>query len=234
MCRGDPIEILSTFKEQDLAFREREPVMNASEPPASTRLLVRGRSWAGSLGTVCVSDVCEKSRKLYLHLQSALDRRIVDPIGESECRHAFHVFRPALPQLDQGLRGSRRPQLLAAIEVSQQQGFVTRSLPDDSYTSSLRNGCDLRIAKRCLAQSITIDQHCPMYVWRLTLALALGNSLASKLNECQGISATGLEQDHVKVHIAAAILKQATDECSVAALAFSFATQKDATTLRYE
>ena len=149
---------------------------------------------------------------------------MVDPICESECWHAFHVFRPTLAQLGQGLRGRRRLQLLATLQVSQQQRFVAGSLPDYSHTRSLRDGCDLHIAKGCLAQAISIDKHRPMHVRGLTLTFALGNAFSSQLNECQWISAAGLEQDYVQVYIAASILEQATDECPIAALALSFAT----------
>jgi hypothetical protein len=167
-------------------------------------------------------------------LQSAPNCRIVDPIGEPQGRHAFHVFRPTLAQFGQSLWRRWRPQLLAAIEVAQQQRFVAGSLPDHSYARRLRDGCDLAIAKRRLTQPITIDQHCPMHVGGLTLSFALENSFPSLLHECEGVSATRLEQDHVKVDITALTLEQAADECPIAALALSLAAQEDPATLRNE
>lgn len=65
---------------------------------------------------------------------------MIDSIGEPECRHAFHVFRPSLAQLGQGLRRRRKLQLLATLKVSQQQRFVTGSLPDYSYTPACAMG----------------------------------------------------------------------------------------------
>jgi hypothetical protein len=149
---------------------------------------------------------------------------MINPIGEPECRHAFHVFRPSLAQLGQGLRRRRRLQLLATLKVSQQQRFVTGPLPDYSYARSLRDGGNLHIAKRRLTQAIIINEHRPMHVRGLALTFTLGNAFSSEFNECQWISAARLEQDHVQVHIAASVLEQATDKCPIAALALSFAT----------
>jgi hypothetical protein len=85
-----------------------------------------------------------------------------------------------------------------------------------------------------LTQPIIVNQHSSKNVWRFTLAFTLGDALTSQLNEGERVSATGLKQDHVEVHIAAAILEQATDKYPIAALALSLATQEDAATLRSE
>jgi hypothetical protein len=124
--------------------------------------------------------------------------------------------------------------LLAPVDVSQKHGFVTRTLPDYSYASSLRNRADLCIARRRLAKAITVYQYGPMYVRGLSFAFSLNNSLAGKLNEGQGIAAARLEQDHMKVDITAASFQQAADQYPIAALALSLASQEDATALRYE
>ena len=55
---------------------------------------------------------------------------MVDLVGESECRHSFHIFRPPLLELGQRLRRRRRPQLLASFKVPEQQRFMAGPLPD--------------------------------------------------------------------------------------------------------
>jgi hypothetical protein len=124
--------------------------------------------------------------------------------------------------------------VLAAIEMVQQQGFVTRSLPDDSKARRLRDRRDLSVTLRRLTEPVAIRQYGSMHVGGLTLAFAFKDSPASLLNECKRVSATGIEQHHMKVNVAALAFQQTADECSITALTFSFATQEDPATLRYE
>jgi hypothetical protein len=42
---------------------------------------------------------------------------MIDPIGESECGHSFHVFWPTVLEFGQGLRRCRGAQLLASFKV---------------------------------------------------------------------------------------------------------------------
>lgn len=76
----------------------------------------------------CVTDVVEESGKSCFDLPGAVDSRIVDPFGESRCWRVFRIFGPPLPQNGQGLGGSPRLQLLAAIELARQEGPVAGRL----------------------------------------------------------------------------------------------------------
>jgi hypothetical protein len=107
-------------------------------------------------------------------------------------------------------------------------------LPDNSKPRRLRDGRDLSVTLRRLAEPVAIHQYGSMPVRGFTLAFAFEDSPPSLLNECQRVSATGIEQDHVKVDITALAFQQTADECSITALTLSFAPQEDPAALRYE